>query len=85
MCPECNGLGFHLQIDPDLVIPDKNLSINEGAIDPYATSGKGTYYNEIIKAIAKNHKFSLDEPIKNAPKKMIDEILYGTKKDFFYL
>lgn len=81
MCPECNGLGFHLQIDPDLVIPDKNLSINEGAIDPYATSGKGTYYNEMIKAIAKNHKFSLDEPIKNAPKKMIDEILYGTEKE----
>ena len=84
MCPECNGLGFHLQIDPDLVIPDKNLSINEGAIDPYATSGKGTYYNEIIKAIAKNHKFSLDEPIKNAPKKMIDEILYGTKKEISF-
>ena len=81
MCPECNGLGFHLQIDPDLVIPEKNLSINEGAIDPYATSGKGPYYNEMIQAIAKNHKFSLDEPIKNAPKKMIDEILYGTKKE----
>lgn len=84
MCPECNGLGFHLQIDPELVIPDKSLSIKEGAIDPYANSAKGTYYNEVIKAIAKNHDFPIDEPIKNAPKEMIDEILYGTKKEISF-
>ncbi|MSS77912.1 excinuclease ABC subunit UvrA [Anaerococcus sp. WCA-380-WT-2B] len=85
MCPECNGLGFHLQIDPELVIPDKSLSINQGAIDPYATSAKGTYYNEMIKAIAQNHNFDLDEPIKNAPKEMIDEILYGTKNEISFM
>ena len=85
MCPDCNGLGFHLQIDKDLIIPDKNLSINQGAIEPYASAGKGTYYNEIINAIAKTYDFSLDEPIKNAPKKMIDEILYGTKKEITFV
>lgn len=85
MCPECNGLGFHLQIDPDLVISDKSISINQGAIEPYATSARGTYYNEIIRAIAKNYKFDLDEPIKNAPQAMIDEILYGTKKEISFV
>lgn len=85
MCPDCNGLGFHIQVDPDLVIPDKNLSINEGAIDAYAGSGKGTYYYEMIRAIAKNYKFSPEEPIKNAPQAMLDEILYGTKKEVSFV
>jgi excinuclease ABC subunit A len=85
MCPDCNGLGFHMQVDPDLVIPNKKLSINEGAVDPYAGSGKGTYYYEIIRAIAKNHKFSPDKPIGDAPKAMIDEILYGTKKEISFV
>lgn len=80
MCPDCNGLGFHLEIDPELIIPDTDLSINQGAIDPFSTSKDGTYYYEVFKAIAKNHKFSMDAPISEAPKKMIDEILYGTGK-----
>ena len=85
MCPDCNGLGFHLQIDPDLVIPNKNLSINQGAIDAYSGSTKGSYYYEVIRAIAKHHKFSLDEPIKNAPKKMIDDIMKGTSYDLSFI
>lgn len=80
MCPDCNGLGFHLEIDPELIIPDTDLSINQGAIDPFSTSKDGTYYYEVFKAIAKNHKFSMDAPISEAPKKMLDEILYGTGK-----
>ena len=55
MCPDCNGLGFHLQVDRDLVIPDYDLSINEGAIDPYATSTKESYYYEMIRAIADHY------------------------------
>ena len=78
MCPDCNGLGFHLQIDPELVIPQKNLSIDEGAIDAYAGSAKGSYYYETIKAIADHYDFATDKPIKDAPKEMIDDILYGT-------
>ena len=78
MCPECNGLGFHNEIDKDLVIPNYNLSISEGAIEPFATSKEGTYYYEIIKAIADKYKFPMDKPLKEAPKKMIDELLYGT-------
>ena len=85
MCPDCNGLGFHLQVDRDLVIPDYDLSINEGAIDPYATSTKESYYYEIIRAIADHYKFSHDDPIKKAPKKMIEDILNGTNYDLSFV
>lgn len=85
MCPDCNGLGFHLQVDRDLVIPDYDLSINEGAIDPYATSTKESYYYEMIRAIADHYEFSHDDPIKKAPKKMIEDILYGTNYDLSFV
>lgn len=85
MCPDCNGLGFHMQVDPDLVIPDKDLSLDQGAVEPYANSAKGTYYYEILRAIAKKYDFPADEPIKKAPKEMIDEILYGTKEEISFV
>lgn len=78
MCPVCNGLGIHKKVDENLIIPNKELSINEGAIEPYSRTGEDTYYYKIIRTIAKDNNFSLDEPIKNAPKKFIEEILYGT-------
>ena len=85
MCPDCNGLGFHLQIDPDLVIPDRDLSINQDAIDAYSGSAKGSYYYETIRAIADHYDFSYDSPIKEAPKEMIDDILYGTDYDLSFI
>lgn len=81
MCEECNGIGHHLKIDPDLVIPNYNLSFEQGAVDPFATSKPGTYYYEMIKAVLDKHKFPIDKPFKEAPKRMIDEILYGTKDE----
>ena len=81
MCEECNGIGHHLKIDPDLVIPNYNLAFEQGAVDPFATSKPGTYYYEMIKAVLDKHKFPIDKPFKEAPKKMIDEILYGTKDE----
>lgn len=81
MCEECNGIGHHLKIDPDLVIPNYNLSFEQGAVDPFATSKPGTYYYEMIKAVLDKHKFPIDKPFKEARKKMIDEILYGTKDE----
>lgn len=85
MCPDCNGLGFHLQIDPDLVIPDRDLSINQDAIDAYSGSAKESYYYETIRAIADHYDFSYDSPIKEAPKEMIDDILYGTNYDLSFI
>lgn len=78
-CPACKGLGSSRRADPALIIPNKELSIDEGAISCYGTSD-GTYYKEIINQIAARHHFSTKEPIKNAPKEMIDELMNGTKK-----
>lgn len=78
MCPECHGLGFHTEIDRDLIIPNYNLSFSEGAIEPFATSKEGTYYYEILKAIFEKYKYPLDKPLKEAPEELINEILYGT-------
>lgn len=85
MCPECNGLGYHLQIDEDLVIPDYNLSIKEGAVEPYKSAQKGSYYFEVLNAIAKRYKFDVEKPLKEAPKEMIDEILNGTQKEISFI
>ncbi|MDU0894905.1 MAG: excinuclease ABC subunit UvrA, partial [Anaerococcus sp.] len=85
MCPDCNGLGFHLQIDPELVIPDMNLSINQDAVDAYSGSAKDSYYYQTIRAIADHYDFSYDEPIKNAPKGLVDDILYGTNYDLSFV
>lgn len=78
MCPTCNGLGSHMKIDPELIIPNKNISINQGAIAPYSNTSDDTYYFKMFKAIADYHGFSLDAPIGDAPKGLIDDILYGT-------
>lgn len=78
MCPVCNGIGFHKEVDKDLVIPNKSLSISQGAIASHGTSNKDTFYYKMFEAIGKRHNFSMDEPIENAPKKFIDDLLYGT-------
>ena len=85
MCPDCNGLGFHLQIDPELVIPDMNLSINQDAVDAYSGSAKDSYYYQTIRAIADHYDFSYDEPLKNAPKGLVDDILYGSNYDLSFV
>ena len=77
-CEVCNGLGFSKEPDPELIIPNKELSISEGAIASFSNVD-GTYYMEIFKEIAKQYKFSEKAPIKDAPPEMIKDILYGTK------
>jgi len=81
MCPTCNGLGYHNEIDEDLVIPNRNLSVNEGGIAPFSNSAEETYYYQIFKTLAKDHKFSMDAPLKDAPEKFLKELLYGTTRN----
>lgn len=81
MCPSCNGLGFHKEIDPDLVIPNKNLSIGEGAIAPYGNTSESTYYYQIFKTIAEDNEFDVKTPLGEAPEKLLNEILYGTNRE----
>jgi len=82
-CSECTGLGEKLEVDPELVIPNKNLTISEGAIWPWSRAShkvgrQGYYYSKLLE-LAEKYKFSLDEEVKNLPKKIIDIILYGDK------
>ena len=80
MCPTCNGLGFSKVIDPDLIIPNKELTIDKGGIAPYSNTNESSYYFNIFKALADNNDFKTNQPLSEAPKKLIDELLYGTKK-----
>lgn len=85
-CEECMGLGEKLEVSPELVMPNKNLTIAEGAIFPWATAshkvGRQGYYTWKLQEVADRHHFSLDEPVKNLPPKIIDIILYGDKEGF---
>ncbi len=82
-CPQCHGLGTKLEIDPDLIIPNKNLTLAEGAIMPWSTSTSHiTWYNRIMESVAKAHNFSMNVPVKKLSKETMDIVLYGdaTKK-----
>ena len=85
MCNTCNGLGSHAEIDPELIIPNKDLSISKGGIAPYSGSAESTYYYQMFKAIAESHGFSVDAPLIEAPKIVIEEILYGSKKPIAFM
>lgn len=80
MCPTCNGLGYHTEIDEDLVIPNRNLSVNDGGIAPFSNSAEETYYYQIFKTLAKDNNFSMDAPLRDAPDKFLKELLYGTTR-----
>ena len=79
-CPECNGLGIKLKFDPDLIIPDRNKSINDGALQPWKRGGRGyiLYYRWLLRELAYVKKFSLDTPFKQLPKEAQNAIFYGT-------
>ena len=80
-CDYCDGLGTLYEIDPDLVIPDKSLSLMEGAISSWGAGRlKGDSWTyAILQALSKEYDFSLNTPIKDLPKEIVDVILYGTK------
>ena len=85
-CPECAGLGEKLEVDPKLVIPNKNLTIAEGAIRAWSTAshkvGRQGYYNWKLSELAKKYLFSLDESVKSLPPKIIEIILRGDNTGF---
>jgi excinuclease ABC subunit A len=77
-CPECTGLGYKLKVDPELIVPNEDLSVNEGAIGPYKNSAPDTYYRSIIRGILERHGFDEDTPFKDVSEKAKNEIFYGT-------
>ena len=79
-CPKCTGLGVFMKIDPDLIIPDKSLSISKGGLKGGGWAMEGsTIAAMYMKALAKHYNFSLDTPIGDLPDEIVDILLYGTK------
>ena len=80
-CPQCLGLGYKMEFDPDLMIPDKSLSIAQGAITVMgwqSCTDKSSFTNAILNALCREYGFDLDTPFQDYPKKIQDILLYGT-------
>ena len=81
-CPACDGLGTELKFEPEMVVPDANLSLRQGAIAPWAKTGATSpYYTQTLEALAKHYKFSMTTAWKDIPKKTRDVILNGTGEE----
>ena len=79
-CPTCTGLGFRLEIDPDMVLPNKQLSLAEGAVMPWQRAGSSSpWYMSLLESLARAHGFSTRVPVRELPKEVIDLILYGNQ------
>lgn len=81
-CPECFGLGYKMEFDVDLMIPDKSLSINQGAITVMgwqSCTDKNSFTNAILQALCKEYQFDLDTPFEKYSEEVQDVLLYGTK------
>ena len=81
-CPECSGLGYKMEFDVDLLIPDDSLSISEGAIAApgwASSSQKGSFTNALLRALAETYGFDLDTPFRDYPKKVKDILIRGTE------
>ncbi len=77
-CPDCTGLGVKMEIDPDLVIPNKDLTLQEGAVVPWSrASMTGTWYFRILEGAAAKHGFRTDVPVRELTRKQLDIVLYG--------
>ncbi len=73
-CPECSGLGVKLEIDPDLIIPDKDLSLNQGAIKPWQFQN---WYLYALQSLGRHYGFSLDTPVKDLTPKQFQVLIHG--------
>lgn len=82
-CPECSGLGYKMEFDEDLMVPDKGLSLNEGAIQVMgwqSSAKEGSFSHALLEALAKTYHFSLDEPYETLPQKIRTMLMHGFDK-----
>ncbi|MFO7152654.1 MAG: excinuclease ABC subunit UvrA [Bacillota bacterium] len=84
-CPVCSGLGVNMEIDPDLVIPDRTKSVAEGAVAPWSSSPEG-YYFQMLQAVLEHYGYDVETPLEKMDERMIDILLYGSDEliDFYY-
>ena len=79
-CPDCTGLGHKLEIDPELVIPDKSFSLAEGAIRPWARAGSmSSWYEDMVETVARRYGLSTDVPVEELSQEQLNIILYGNE------
>jgi excinuclease ABC subunit A len=83
-CPRCTGLGSQMEIDPELIVPDPSLSLNEGALVPWSTSASN-YYEQMTQAIADKWEVDMDTPWEDLPEKVRHCFLYGTNGEKVYV
>ncbi|MBT2643522.1 excinuclease ABC subunit UvrA [Bacillus sp. ISL-41] len=82
-CPECDGLGAKLEVDVDLVVPNKELSLKQHAIAPWEPTSS-QYYPQLLEAVCNHYGIDMDVPVKDLPDHEMDKILYGSEKDRIY-
>jgi len=82
-CPVCAGLGFHQEVDPELVVPDPSLSIDEGAIAPWSTGAE--YFRQLLAALAEKYEFDTSTPFRELPEEIREKILYGGGEERVYV
>jgi excinuclease ABC subunit A len=83
-CPECNGLGSKMEIDPDLIIFDKEKSIRERGILPWGITSSN-FYHQLVKAVAEDYGIDIDTPVKKLPKEFLKYLLYGDDNSEHYI
>jgi len=86
-CAECGGLGTVPELDPDLIIPDRTLSLDEGAIAPWEKSGRKSvgYYRGLLRAVADHYGFSTEVPVRELAPESLGVVLYGSKGEVLCL
>ena len=79
-CTECTGLGYKLELDPEMVVPNKTLSLAEGAIMPWTRAGSSSpWYTSLLESLARSNDFSTKTPVRDLPEGLMDLILYGNQ------
>jgi excinuclease ABC subunit A len=79
-CPECHGLGTSMEFDPDLIVPDKTLTLAQGAIEPWDSKTKDGYYMQSLESLARYKKFSMDVPFGKLDPEIQHIIFYGSEE-----
>ncbi len=82
-CPDCDGLGSKLEVDLDLVIPNKELTLKQGAIAPWEPTSS-QYYPQLLEAVCNHYGIDMDIPVKDLPEHLLEKVLYGSEKDNIY-
>ncbi|KUP40941.1 excinuclease ABC subunit UvrA [Bacillus amyloliquefaciens] len=82
-CPTCDGLGLKLEVDPELVIPNPELSLKEHAIAPW-TPISSQYYPQLLQAVCRHYGIDMETPVKDLPKHQLDKVLYGSGDERIY-